>query len=167
MGHLGLSRDTFIIIIIIIIIITAIQFSPGGSSPYASTDRTNNNEIYINETIQKHSTNNTQHSNYKYTYYQNTHTVVKTPHHIHSPTHYKPSSNNHSTRYTPNKKVTIQSRTHSIRLLYRPRCTDFLKMWKYISIFFLRWIKKKYVSNFYEIFLFIIKSPQFFTVLFV
>jgi hypothetical protein len=31
----------FIIIIIIIIITTAIEFSFGGSSPYASTDRTN------------------------------------------------------------------------------------------------------------------------------
>ena len=30
--------------------------------------------IYIKETIQKHSTNNTKHSKYKYTYYQNTHT---------------------------------------------------------------------------------------------
>jgi len=28
---------------------------------------------YINETIQKHSTTNTKHSKYKYTYYQNTH----------------------------------------------------------------------------------------------
>ena len=35
--------------------------------------------IYIKETIQKHSTNNTKHSKYKYTYYQNTHTIVKTP----------------------------------------------------------------------------------------
>ena len=30
--------------------------------------------IYIKEKIQKHSTNNTKHSKYKYTYYQNTHT---------------------------------------------------------------------------------------------
>ena len=37
-------------------------------------------QIYINETIQKHSTKNTKHSKYKYTYYQNTHTIVKTPH---------------------------------------------------------------------------------------
>ena len=29
--------------------------------------------IYINETILKHSTNNTKHSKYKYTYYQNQH----------------------------------------------------------------------------------------------
>ena len=30
--------------------------------------------IYVNETIQKHSTHNTKHSKYKYTYYQNTDT---------------------------------------------------------------------------------------------
>jgi len=33
-----------------------------------------------------------KHSKYKYTYYQNTHTYT--------PTHYKTSWNNHSTRYT-------------------------------------------------------------------
>jgi len=43
----------------------------------------------MNETIQKHSTNNTKHSKYKYT-------LTKTP------THYKTSYNNHSTRHTPN-----------------------------------------------------------------
>ena len=31
--------------------------------------------MYVNETIRKHSTNNTKHSKYKYTYYQNTHTL--------------------------------------------------------------------------------------------
>ena len=30
--------------------------------------------IYVNKTIQKRSTNNTKHSEYKYTCYQNTHT---------------------------------------------------------------------------------------------
>jgi hypothetical protein len=33
-----------VIIIIIIIIITAIELSPGGSSPYTSTDKTNKNK---------------------------------------------------------------------------------------------------------------------------
>jgi len=33
--------------------------------------------MYIKETIQKH-------SKYKYTYYQNTHTIVKTPTHTHN-----------------------------------------------------------------------------------
>jgi hypothetical protein len=55
------------IIIIIIIIITAIDFSLVNSSPYTSTLKTNKNKIYINETIQKHSTNNTKHCKYKYT----------------------------------------------------------------------------------------------------
>jgi hypothetical protein len=45
---------------------TAIEFSLGGSSPYTSTDKTNN--IHI----QKHSTYNKKHSKYKYTYYLNT-----------------------------------------------------------------------------------------------
>jgi len=40
-------------------------------------------QIRINETIQKHSTNNTKRSKYKYTYYKNTTTIVRTP------THYK------------------------------------------------------------------------------
>jgi flagellar basal body-associated protein FliL len=72
------SKSKIIIIIIIIIIITAIELSLGGSSPYTSTDKTNKNKIYINETIQKHSTTNTKHSKYKYTYYQNTHTLRRT-----------------------------------------------------------------------------------------
>ena len=47
---------------------TAIEFSPGGSSPYTSTDKTHKNKkIYIIETIQKHRTNNTKHSKCKYT----------------------------------------------------------------------------------------------------
>ena len=63
-----------IITIIIIIIIIAIEFSLGGSSPYTSTDKTNKNKIHINETIQKNSTNDTQHSN------SSTH-ITKTPTH--------------------------------------------------------------------------------------
>jgi len=41
----------------------------------------------MKETVQKHSTNNTKHSKYKYTYYQNIHTLQNP--HIHTPTHYK------------------------------------------------------------------------------
>ena len=55
----------------LLLLFTAIEFSPGGSSPYTSIDK---KIIYINETIKKRSTNNTKHSKYKYTYYQNTHT---------------------------------------------------------------------------------------------
>jgi len=43
--------------------------------------------IYINETVQKHSTNNTKHSKYKYTTPMR---LSKHPH-IHTPTHYKTS----------------------------------------------------------------------------
>ena len=66
----------------------------------------------MNETIQKHGTNNAQN-----TVNTSAHTT-KSPHTLqntHTPTHYKTSSNNHSTRYTPNKIVTIQSSTLSIR----------------------------------------------------
>jgi len=35
----------------------------------------------MHETIQKHSTNNTKDGTYKYTYYQDTHTIVTTPPH--------------------------------------------------------------------------------------
>ena len=34
--------------------------------------------MHVNERIQKHSTNNTKYNKYKYTYYQNTYTIVKT-----------------------------------------------------------------------------------------
>jgi hypothetical protein len=70
--------------------------------------------MYINETVQKHSSNNTKHSKYKYTYYQNTHTVVKTS--PHTLTHTLQNKlKQPQTRFTPNELVTIQSRTLSIR----------------------------------------------------
>jgi flagellar basal body-associated protein FliL len=77
-----------IIIIIIIIIITttttttttyilnAIQFSPGDNSPYTSTDKTNKNKMYINETIQ-----NTAQT-VQNTVNTSTH-IAKTPHALH------------------------------------------------------------------------------------
>ena len=43
--------------------------------------------MHIKETIQKTEYNNKKHSKYKYTYYQNTHTLQNP--HIHKPTHYK------------------------------------------------------------------------------
>jgi hypothetical protein len=73
-------------------------------------------------TIQKRGTNKTKHNKYKYTHYENTHTIVKTP------THYKTHTHTHThthtlqnklkqplTRYTPNEIFTIQSCTLSIR----------------------------------------------------
>jgi len=65
-----------------IITTTAIEFSLSGSSPYTSTDN-----IHKNDIIQKHSTNITKHSKYKYTYYQNTHIIVQTPTHYTTHTH--------------------------------------------------------------------------------
>jgi uncharacterized ion transporter superfamily protein YfcC len=65
-----------IIIIIIIIIMNCNWVVTRGSSPYTSTDKTNKNKyVYIWETIKKYSKINTKHSKYKYTYYQNTHTL--------------------------------------------------------------------------------------------
>ena len=50
--------------------------------------------IYINETVKKkHSTNNTKHSKYKNTHYQNTHTLQNP--HIHTPTHNKTNTYTH------------------------------------------------------------------------
>jgi hypothetical protein len=66
---------------------------------------------------QKHSTNSTKHSIYRYTYYQNTHTIIKIP--THTLTHtiqnkleqpqYKTHTklNSHSTIKYPQYKVTL------------------------------------------------------------
>jgi hypothetical protein len=75
----------------------------------------------MNETIQKHSTNNTKHGKYKYTYYQNTHTLQNPPTHprthARTQTHtdtlqnklQKPQYNLKQTQYKiyPNEIVTI------------------------------------------------------------
>ena len=60
-------------------LLTAIEFSPGGSSSYTSTDKTNKNKIYIKDTVQKHSTNNKKYSKKvhilpKHAHIKNTHT---------------------------------------------------------------------------------------------
>jgi hypothetical protein len=49
--------------------------------------------IHKRNNTKKHSTNNTKHGKYKYTYYQNTHTLQNP--HIHTPTHYKTIKNNY------------------------------------------------------------------------
>ena len=51
-----------------------------------TTNKTNKNE-YALKTIPEHSTNKTKHSNYKYTYYQNTQTIAKHPTNIHTYIH--------------------------------------------------------------------------------
>jgi uncharacterized membrane protein len=44
MKEITMMMMMMMIIIIIIILLTAIEISPGGSSPYASTDKTNKNK---------------------------------------------------------------------------------------------------------------------------
>ena len=58
--------------------------------------------------IQKHSTNNTKHSKYKYTDYQNTHTIVTTP------TRYKTHTYTHP-HNTKQVKTTIIQDTHQMK----------------------------------------------------
>ena len=59
--------------------------------------------------INTHKRNNTKNTVQTIQYTVNTSThITKTP------THYKTSSNNHCTRYTPNEIVTIQSNTIGI-----------------------------------------------------
>jgi len=50
-------------LLLLLLSLTTVELSLGGSSPYTSTDKTNKNK-YINETIQKHSTNNIKHRKY-------------------------------------------------------------------------------------------------------
>ena len=65
--------------------------------------------IYIKETIQKHSTNNTKHSKYKYTYYKNTQTLQNQ--HIHTSTHIHIHTlqNPHITKSTHTQTHTLQN----------------------------------------------------------
>ena len=62
--------------------------------------------IHKQNNTKKHSTNNTKHSKYKYTYYQNTHTL-QIPH-IHTPTHYKTHTNTHP-HITKQVKIATQA----------------------------------------------------------
>ena len=68
-----------ILLLLLLLLITAIEFPLGGSSPYTSTEKINKNKYIYKRNNKKHGTNNTKHSIYKHTYYQNTHTIVKTP----------------------------------------------------------------------------------------
>ena len=88
------SYENYItIIIIIIIIITAIQFSLGGSSPYTSTDKTNN--------IHKRNNTKTQYKQYK-TQQIEVHILPK-----HTHTHTQLSKHPHITK--PVKTTTVQN----------------------------------------------------------
>jgi hypothetical protein len=53
-GTLNKKFSSLFIVILDYYYFSAIEFSPGGSSPYTSTDKTNQNKyIYINETVKK------------------------------------------------------------------------------------------------------------------
>ena len=66
--------------------------------------------MYINETIKTHGTNNTKHSKYKYTYYQNTHTLQNP--HLHTPTHTQTHTYTHPHITKPVKTTTAQNTHH-------------------------------------------------------
>ena len=64
------TRHKETLLLLLLLLFTAIEFSLGGSSPYTSTDETRINTHERNN--KNHIINNTKHSKYKYTYYQNT-----------------------------------------------------------------------------------------------
>jgi hypothetical protein len=83
-------------LLLLLLLFTAIGFSPGDSSPYTSTHKTNGNIIYIKVTIQNkiHTVNTSTHIRTPYTHYKNIHTLTKTstpqqkhPHLTKTPTH--------------------------------------------------------------------------------
>ena len=39
----------FLLLLLLLLLLTAVEFSPGGSSRYASTDKTNKNKMYRSE----------------------------------------------------------------------------------------------------------------------
>jgi hypothetical protein len=87
---------------------------------YKNTVQTVQNTVNTSTHITKTPTHYKTHTHTHTHITQHTHThthILQNPH-IHTPTHYKTSSNNHSTRYTPNETVTVQLRTLSIRSPY-------------------------------------------------
>ena len=64
-----------LLLLLSLLLLIAIKLSLSASSPYTSTDKTNNNEIYINETIQN--------------------TVNTSTHITKTPTHYKAHTHTH------------------------------------------------------------------------
>jgi hypothetical protein len=75
---LDLLYILLLLLLLLLQLLTAVEVSVGGSSPYTSTDKIIRINIHKRNNT-KHSTNNTKHSKYKYTYYQNTHTL-QNPH---------------------------------------------------------------------------------------
>jgi hypothetical protein len=89
-----------------IYLLTAIGLTPGGSS-------TVHIYTHIHQQYKKHSTNNTKHSKYQCTYYQNTHTLQNP--HIHTRTHYKTHTYTHPHIIKQVKTTNVQVKTTTIQ----------------------------------------------------
>ena len=95
-----------LLLLLLLLLLTAIELSLGGSSPCISTDKTIRINIHKPKQYKKHSTDNTKHSQYKYTNYQNTHTL----------------QNPHITKQV--KTITVQDtpKLNSHNTIKRPQC---------------------------------------------
>jgi hypothetical protein len=71
--------------LLLLLLLLLLQLSFHSVAVILTLVQTKQIRIYINETIQKHSINNTKHSKHKYKVYQNTHIIAKTP--PYAPTH--------------------------------------------------------------------------------
>jgi len=91
-----------LLLLLLILLLLLLQLSFHSVAVVPTLAQTKQIRIKILERkIQKHSINNTKHSKYKYTYYQNTQTIVKTP------TYYKTHT------YTP-PHITKQVKTTTV-----------------------------------------------------
>jgi hypothetical protein len=59
---------TELLLLLLLLLLTGIELALDRSSPYTSTDKTNNNKYTCIAQYKKHSKNNTKHSKYNYTY---------------------------------------------------------------------------------------------------
>jgi len=73
------NHTCHVLLLLLLLLLTAIELSLDGSTPRTSTDKTNKNKYTQTTQYKQRSTINTKHRKYKYTYYQNTHTLQK-PH---------------------------------------------------------------------------------------
>jgi len=60
--HKLLYFNLLLLLLLLLLFLTEIELSLFGSSPYASTDKTNKNKYISTKQYKKHSTNNTKHS---------------------------------------------------------------------------------------------------------
>jgi len=69
----GNQNTHLVLLLLLLLLLTAITFSLRGCSPYTSTVKIYKNKICLNITTLKQS------KQFKYTYYQNNHTIVQKP----------------------------------------------------------------------------------------